>query len=150
MGAYPAPIPVPVAPCQIVDGLEDRVVPTIVRLFLVFYRQVPSVSNGKYDDAGVLIDPWSQGYGYAVSNLDVAGDKIMVTPNGIRTAGIPAAVPDLFVCSDSAVLGNHADCAAAGSNLVVGNVAVVLISLGMDYDIARNIEYSGRKCRRFR
>lgn len=118
-----------------IDGIEDRVGANDCEAFFGFLPGGTLGIDGKYNDAGVLIDPWSQGYGYAVSNLDVAGDKILVTPNGIRAAGIPAAVPDLFVCSDSAVLGNHVDCAAAGSNLVVGNVAVVVISLGRDFEL---------------
>ncbi|MDH3221888.1 MAG: type II secretion system GspH family protein [Gammaproteobacteria bacterium] len=119
-----------------IDGLEDRAVGlNDCEAFFGFLPGGTLGINGKYNDAGVLIDPWSQGYGYAVSNLDVAGDKVLVTSNGIRAAGIPATVPDLFICSDSTILGNHVDCTAAGSNLVVGNVAAVVISLGMDYEL---------------
>jgi prepilin-type N-terminal cleavage/methylation domain-containing protein len=94
--------------------------------------------NGKYDDTGVLIDPWSQRYGYAVSEVEVVvgGDKVLVTPNGVRDAGIANVTPDLFVCSDSNVLGvADANCTDVGSNQVVGNVAAVVVSLGKDYEL---------------
>ena len=90
--------------------------------------------NGNFDTQGRLLDPWGSGYGYAVSDHPgvVNTDIDLVTPNGIRAEGIANVTPDLFICDDSAVLGNQTDCTAAGSNDVMTNVAAVVISLGKD------------------
>ncbi|MDH3759914.1 MAG: type II secretion system GspH family protein [Gammaproteobacteria bacterium] len=124
-----------VLPANSIDGEEDRDGTNACEAYFGFLPAETLGINGKYDDAGVLVDPWSQRYGYAVSEVDVGGDKVLVTPNGVRAAGIAGVTPDLFVCSDSNILGNHADCTAAGSNQVVGNVAAVVISLGKDYEL---------------
>lgn len=105
--------------------------------------------QGNVDANGLLLDPWGNAYGYAVSESNAGtGPAIdFVSPNGIREEGIgaflpPPAVgttpPDLFVCDDSAAAGNDLDCSPAGanSNLVVGNVAAVVVSRGKDPDIA--------------
>jgi prepilin-type N-terminal cleavage/methylation domain-containing protein len=120
-----------------IDGQEDRTGVNDCNAFFGFLPAETLGINGKYNAAGVLVDPWGQGYGYAVSEIDSGAgtDKILVTANGIRNAGIPASVPDLFLCDDSTVLGPHDDCTAAGSNLVVGNVAAVVISLGKDFEL---------------
>lgn len=124
-----------VLPVNIIDGAEDRDGTNACEAYFGFLPAETLGINGKYDAAGVLIDPWSQRYGYAISDLDVAGDKVWVTANGIRAAGIANSTPDLFICSDSNILGNHVNCTAAGSNQVVGNVAAVVISLGKDYEL---------------
>lgn len=98
--------------------------------------------NGKYSNAGLLLDPWGTGYGYAVSDTDFADGNIdLVTANGIRSEGLSNVVADLFVCDGSAALGNDLDCTAAASNEVVGNVAAVVISLGKDKgNVASNVQ----------
>lgn len=123
------------------DGEENRVGTNDCTGFFGFLPARTMGINGKYDTNGLLVDPWSSGYGYAVSefNANIAGggnaDIDLVTANGIRDEGLANVVPDLFVCDDSGVLGNHLDCAAAGSNQVAGNVAAVVVSLGKDLDI---------------
>ena len=119
-----------------IDGEEDR--DAGLNACEAYFGFLPGETlgiNGKYDDTGVLIDPWAQRYRYAVSELDVGGDKVMVTPNGVRDAGIANSTPDLFICSDSNTTGDDVNCTAAGSNQVAGNVAAVVISLGKDYEI---------------
>jgi prepilin-type N-terminal cleavage/methylation domain-containing protein len=129
-----------------INGLEDAVV-DIVTLLIddceAFFGFLPARTlglSGKFNDQGVLIDPWGSGYGYAVSAAD-AGDGIpdLVSPNGIRIEGIAAVQPDLFICDDSDTLGNHLNCAAvSGGTEVVGAngaVAAVIISLGKDFEI---------------
>jgi len=99
--------------------------------------------NGDISAAGLLLDPWGLGYGYAVSNIDAGAGAFpvidLVTANGIREEGIPAYninPPDLFVCDDSTVFGDQTDCTPASvGNQVVGNVAVVITSLGKDNEL---------------
>jgi hypothetical protein len=95
--------------------------------------------SGKYNAAGMLVDPWGSGYGYAVSESDAGnGDIDLVTANGIRDEGMASVEPDLFICDDSAATGDDADCGDAGSGEVVGAngaVAAVIISLGKDFEI---------------
>lgn len=122
-----------------IDGLEDALANDCEAFFGFLPGRTLGI-NGKYNAAGVLIDPWGSGYGYAVSDFDVGADGIieLVSANGIRNAGIAAVQPNLFVCDDSPVLGNQLDCTAAASNEVVGTngeVAAVIISLGKDFEI---------------
>jgi prepilin-type N-terminal cleavage/methylation domain-containing protein len=97
--------------------------------------------NGKYNANGVLVDPWSVGYRYAVSATNAGGggdvDADLVTPNGIRDEGMVNVAPilDLFICDDSAATGNDLNCTAATSNPVISNVAAVVVSLGKNNDI---------------
>jgi prepilin-type N-terminal cleavage/methylation domain-containing protein len=118
-----------------IDGQEDRAGLDDCNAFFGFLPARTLGIEGKYDDGGLLIDPWNQRYGYAVSdvNTGVGTPRILVTPNGIRNAGMAAVLPDLFVCEDSNILGNHLDCVAAGSPAVASNVAAVVISMGKDY-----------------
>jgi prepilin-type N-terminal cleavage/methylation domain-containing protein len=129
-----------VAPANSIDGEEDRVGINDCEAFFGFLPARTLGMNGKYDTAGVLIDPWGSGYGYAVSNDPgvINLDIDLVTPNGIRDEGIANVAPNLFICDDSAVPGNDLDCLAAASNEVVGangGVAAVIISLGKDFEI---------------
>lgn len=92
--------------------------------------------NGKYNNLGVLIDPWGSGYGYAVSNVDTGdGEPDLVTGNGIRAEGLASVVPDLYICSDSTSTGMDADCSAVSGTSVIDNVAAVVISLGREFDL---------------
>jgi hypothetical protein len=96
--------------------------------------------NGKYNAAGMMVDPWGSGYGYAVSNIDISVDDNfdLVTANGIRDEGISNVIPDLFICDDSNELGVDINCTQVTGNEVVGTngeVAAVIISLGKDSNI---------------
>jgi prepilin-type N-terminal cleavage/methylation domain-containing protein len=86
-----------------IDGQEDRAGLDDCNAFFGFLPARTLGIEGKYDDGGLLIDPWNQRYGYAVSdvNTGVGTPRILVTPNGIRNAGMAAVLPDLFVCEDS-------------------------------------------------
>jgi prepilin-type N-terminal cleavage/methylation domain-containing protein len=89
--------------------------------------------NGNFGNGGRLLDPWGTGYGYAVSDVDSGSGEIdLVVANDVRVEGLANVTADLFICDDSAVLGNDLDCTAAGSNDVMTNVAAVVISLGKD------------------
>jgi hypothetical protein len=64
-----------------------------------------------------------------------------VSPNEIRNESIqsvmdPAAPsrPDLFVCNDSAEIGNDLNCGDVTGTEVLGNLAAVIISLGKNFD----------------
>ena len=89
--------------------------------------------NGNFDNGGRLLDTWGTGYGYAVSDVDTGDGNIdLVVANGVKVEGLANVTADLFICDDSAVLGNDLDCTEAGSNEVMINVAAVVISLGKD------------------
>ena len=89
--------------------------------------------TGNFGNGGRLLVPWGTGYGYAVSDVDSGSGEIdLVVANDVRVEGLANVTADLFICDDSAVLGNYLDCAAAGSNDVMTNVAAVVISLGKD------------------
>ena len=98
--------------------------------------------NGNFDSGGRLLDPWGTGYGYAVSDVDSGSGEIdLVVADDVRVEGLANVTADLFICDDSNILGNHINCAAAGSNDVMINVAAVVISLGKDTgNIASNIQ----------
>lgn len=128
------------------DGVEDQAGGPPFNSCDGWFGRLPGRTlgiNGKYNANGRLLDPWGEGYGYAVSAGDsdgvvpANGDIDLVTVNGIRDQGMAATAGglDLFICDDSTVIANHIDCAAAGSALVLNNVAAVLISLGKDNEI---------------
>ncbi len=119
------------------DGLPDN-----CKAFFGFLPSATLGMNGDINANGVLQDPWGGGYGYAISGVDTGGGGApghgvdLVSPKGIREEGLSAVVPDLFICDDSTTLGNHTDCTPATiGNQVVGNVAVVIISLGKSFDL---------------
>jgi prepilin-type N-terminal cleavage/methylation domain-containing protein len=122
-----------------VDGVEDQVGTNACEAYFGFLPGRTLGINGKYNAAGVLVDPWNTGYGYAISVFDFGnGDIDLVTPNGIRDEGISNVMPDLFICDDSATIGSDLNCTEAASNEVVGSngeVAAVIISLGKDSNI---------------
>ena len=100
------PCPDTSAGAGVIDGVED----TLANDCEAFFGFLPARTlgmNGKFNAQGALVDPWGSGYGYAVSDFDFGADGIveLVSPNAIRTAGIAAVQPDLFVCDGSAVLG---------------------------------------------
>ena len=106
-----------------------------------YFGFVPSGTlglSGDINENGQLQDPWGVGYGYAVSDVNTDSDSVpatgaaidLVSPDGIREEGLSNVTPDLFICDDSDTLGNDETCLDAGANPVVGNVAVVVISLG--------------------
>jgi len=125
-----------VAPVNTIDGEEDRAGTNDCEAFFGFLPGRTLGINGDYDAAGVLLDPWGSGYGYAVSDIDNGGaDKILVTVNGIRNESMALVIPDLFLCEDNTTaLGDDTDCTAGGANSpeVAANVPVVVISLGKD------------------
>ncbi len=104
--------------------------------------------NGNIKADGTLLDPWGNSYRYAVSDVNADSDSVpttavaidLVSPSGIREEGLSAVKPDLFICSDSPVVGNHTNC-PAGTTQVAGNVAAVIISTGKDRNkVASNIQ----------
>jgi prepilin-type N-terminal cleavage/methylation domain-containing protein len=137
------PCPDSSAGAGVIDGVEDKLVDDC-EAFFGFLPARTIGMNGRFNAQGVLVDPWGTGYRYAVSDFDVApadGKIELVSPNGIRNAGIAAVQPDLFVCDGSAVVGNNLDCTTVTGARVVGNVAAVIISLGKDAgNIASNIQ----------
>jgi prepilin-type N-terminal cleavage/methylation domain-containing protein len=125
-----------------IDGEEDPHANATVgcEAFFGFLPARTLGMNGKYDAAGVLIDPWGSRYRYAVSNADrdgVNGDgrPDLVIGNGIRDEGLAAVNPDLQICSDSDTAGMDTACADVSGTAVVENVAVVIVSLGKDYAV---------------
>ncbi|MDJ0778498.1 MAG: type II secretion system protein [Gammaproteobacteria bacterium] len=122
------------------DGLEDIDAgpPVSCTAFFGFVPARTLGMNGNFDAAGVMLDPWGAGYGYAVSDIDsgLNTNKILVTANEIRTQGIAAVQPDLFICTDNTnAVANETDCVAPSGAEVMGSngeVAAVIISLGLD------------------
>lgn len=120
------------------DGLEDALgVP--VNDCSAFFGFVPGRTlgiNGDYDQNNVLTDPWGTGYRYAVSSIGGAGNRTLVSFNGIRTLGMAAVQPDLFLCDDNTnAPANDTNCVSVSGNEVLGTngqVAAVIISLGRD------------------
>jgi prepilin-type N-terminal cleavage/methylation domain-containing protein len=94
--------------------------------------------NGKYDANGVLVDPWSAGYRYAVSAGQgvLNTDADLVTANGIRDEGMAnaASTLDLFICDDSNATGDDLNCGFVSGDPVISGVAAVVISLGKNND----------------
>ncbi len=97
--------------------------------------------DGSIDASGRLLDPWGRPYRYQVSDEDQNSDSDnatffgvdLVTPDGVRQEGLANVVPLLFVCDDST--NNDAkdkDCAEVSANIVVANVAAVIVSTGRD------------------
>ena len=124
------------------DGVENDVAATTACAgYFGFLPGRTLGSNGKFNAAGLMIDPWGSGYGYAVSNVNVGAippgntNIDLVTANGIRDEGIANVLPDLFICDDSNALGNDLNCGAVSGAEVVANVAAVIISLGKDFRI---------------
>ena len=122
-----------------VDGGEDRIGLNACEAYFGFLPGRTLGLNGRYNAAGVMIDPWDSGYRYAISNIDFSGDGNfdLVTPNGIRDEGISNVMPDLFICDDSDETGVDIDCTTVTGDEVVGTngaVAAVVISLGKDFN----------------
>lgn len=140
-GRLPCPDTTAVNPAY--DGVEDRTAG--LNDCDASYGFLPARTlgiNGDIAANGVLLDPWGVGYGYAVSEADAGdGNVDLVTTNGIRSEGIAAIQPDLFICDGSTTTGDHTDCTAPltggaevlGSN---GGVAAVIVSLGKNNDPA--------------
>ena len=126
-----------------VDGGEDRVGLNACEAYFGFLPGRTLGINGKFNAAGVMVDPWDSGYRYAISDTNTTGapgnlDIDLVTPNGIRDEGISNVEPDLFICDDSGELGNDFNCTTVTGDEVVGSkgaVAAVIISLGKDSNI---------------
>jgi prepilin-type N-terminal cleavage/methylation domain-containing protein len=123
------------------DGEEDRLGTNDCEAYFGFLPARTIGMSGKYNAAGMLVDPWGSGYRYAVSDIDASGDGDfdLVTANGIRDEGIANVEPDLFICDDSAATGNDTDCSVSGADsgevVGAGAVAAVIISLGKDFEI---------------
>jgi prepilin-type N-terminal cleavage/methylation domain-containing protein len=132
------------------DGLENATGGPPTDDCDVFYGYLPGRTlgiDGKYNDAGSLIDPWGNEYRYAVSHSDASatGKIDMVTPDGIRDEGLSSAAQaaDLYLCTDSTVVGNQLDCDALPvGDEAIGKVAAVVVSRGKSFDPAAssNIE----------
>ncbi len=125
-------------PPAVGDGLENRAGLNACTGYFGFVPARTLGIDGDYDQNNVLVDPWGTGYGYAVSNVnDGAGNFYLVNPNGIRTAGMAAVQPDLYLCEDNAALTNDPDCTTNSLGEVLGSngeVAAVVISIGRDND----------------
>ncbi len=134
-----------------VDGFED-IEPSPPARCEAYHGYLPARTlgmTGDYgvdplfpNDPGVLLDPWGRGYRYAVSESDAGnGDRDFIAANGIRVEGMANALPDLFICDDSAATGDDDDCTEVTGDDVVPNVAAVVLSLGKDRGaIASNIQ----------
>ena len=87
----------------------------------------------------MLTDPWGAGYRYAISDVASGGNRVLVTANGIRNAGMANVTPNLFLCTDNTVLSFDLDCGdtTGGADVLGtnGEVAAVIISLGRDREI---------------
>ena len=120
-----------------IDGLEDTdTLATGEQACKAYFGFLPARTlgmNGNYDPTGTLVDPWSLGYGYAISNVDTSDGEIdLITANNIRDEGFTNVNPDLIICDNSTVDGDQKNCGDAGGNDVITGVAVVIISLGRD------------------
>ncbi len=116
------------------DGLEDLDGSNDCKSI---YANLPGKSlgiPGDYNEQGSLLDPWGRPYRYAISDgtattndADDFSDR-----DNIRTQGISGMKGDIFICDDSATVGNDLNCAAAGSNEIMSRVAAVVVSTGKD------------------
>ena len=101
---------------------------------------------GDYNSAGTLMDPWTVGYGYAVSNGDAGdGNVDLITASKVRDEGMQnvALNLDLLLCDDSTANGNQTTCVAAGGSSVLNNVAAVVVSRGKNNTIPANSTIQG-------
>ncbi len=134
-------------PANTIDGLEDQLNDPFdgCEAYFGFLPARTLGIVGKYNAAGTLIDPWGQGYGYAVSDFDFGnGNPDLVTANGIRDEGISNVDPDLFICdgNDNAP-AMDTDCTSVSGTEVLGTfgeVAAVIISPGKDFAATSNIQ----------
>jgi prepilin-type N-terminal cleavage/methylation domain-containing protein len=119
------------------DGIEDR---NGTNACDGYYGYLPARTlgiEGKYNAAGLLIDPWGNEYRYAVSDDPgvLTADVDLVTANDIRVEGIANVTPALFLCTDSTVVGNDPDCSTVtGGVEAIANVAAVVVSRGKSFD----------------
>lgn len=117
----------------VIDGLEDPDGPNECEAYYGFLPARTLGMYGDYDGQNVLLDPWGEGYRYAVSEADAGdGDVDLITANGIRVEGMAAVIPDLFICDDSNATGDDDDCTEVSGNEVMPNVAAVVLSTGKD------------------
>ena len=130
------------APANTIDGVEDQLNDPDdgCEAYFGFLPGRTLGAVGKYNAAGTLIDPWGQGYGYAVSDTDFGnGNPDLVTANGIRDEGIQNVLPDIFICDgNNNPPANDTDCTTVSGIEVLGTngeVAAVIVSLGKDYVI---------------
>ena len=133
-------LPCPDTAAAALDGLEDRVGLNRCTAYFGFIPGRTLGMEGNYNANNQLVDPWGAGYGYAVSDFTVGAgaDRVLVTANGMRNAGINNVVPDLYLCSDSTAAINNTDCSLTGGVEVLGSngeVSAVIISLGRDREL---------------
>ena len=125
-----------------VDGEEDTDGDSC-KAFFGFLPARTLGMNGKYLPDGTLVDPWTLGYGYAVSDVDTSGNGAvdLVTANEIRDEGFADVAPDLVLCDDSEGVGDQTACAAGAE--VISGVAVVIVSLGRNNTIPADSDIQG-------
>lgn len=93
--------------------------------------------NGKYNAAGLLLDPWGKPYRYQVTDTGAGTGSIgedFVLFDGMRDVGIPALTPDISVCTadpSPTALGSDTVCASAALRLI-NNAPAVILSQGKD------------------
>ena len=92
--------------------------------------------DGKYSEAGLLLDPWGQPYRYQVSDNDSGGAILedFILTGGLQDAGISNLAPDLVVCNADpslAAQGTDTGCSGAAQRIIDESPAVVL-STGKD------------------
>jgi prepilin-type N-terminal cleavage/methylation domain-containing protein len=133
----------------VADGLVDN-----CKAFFGFLPARTLGMNGKFNSAGLLVDPWDTGYGNALSDFDFTGVGAvdLVSPNGIRDEGIANLAPDLFVCDDSTEVGTDLDCNDVTGDEVLGSngeVSAIVISIGKDSVIPATSNIQGENIDNF-
>ena len=91
---------------------------------------VPAATLGlaATDGQGYAIDAWSTRIRYAVTT---ANANAFTAANGMRTTGMAALLPDLYVCASSTGITAN-DCGGA-ANTLVGTAPAVIYSLGPNW-----------------
>lgn len=92
--------------------------------------------NEELDANGNLVDPWGQPYRYHVAGTDTGGIGVtdLVSPNGVRVAGLANVGPNLnlVICRDSTNPSAADTACPVVTDTIVANAAVVIYSSGRD------------------
>ena len=92
---------------------------------------VPAATLGlaSTDAQGYAIDAWGARIRYAVSS---ANTNAFTTSNGMRSVGLTALAPDLWVCPSGAGI-TAADCGGAANPYLANSAVAVIYSLGPNW-----------------
>ncbi len=93
--------------------------------------------EGRYSNAGLLLDPWSRPYRYQVTDNDndANGDADFIVQGEMGNVGIGNLTPDLAVCNADPTPASEGDDEAtdcAANQLIIGEAPVVVLSTGKD------------------